>query len=132
MTSPLVGIACGLLLKGQNIANSVEGEPTTKEEFEKSYREQIGTDGNTAIMSSDPSKWKLNWEQVKAKVDELSVTQPFEQLRIDRNNLLKQTDWMANSDVTMSDAWKTYRQQLRDLPANTKEPANPIYPTKPE
>ena len=23
---------------------------------------------------------------------------------------------MANSDVTMSDAWKTYRQELRDLP----------------
>ena len=60
------------------------------------------------------------------------MTQPFEQLRIDRNNLLKQTDWMANSDVTMSDAWKTYRQELRDLPANTKDPANPTYPTKPE
>tara|TARA_B100001778_G_scaffold263345_1_gene224013 strand:- start:130 stop:528 length:399 start_codon:yes stop_codon:yes gene_type:complete len=131
MTSPLVGIACGLLLKGQNIANIVEGEPTTKEEFESSYREQIGTDGDMAIMSSDPSEWKLNWEQVKAKVDELSVTQPFEQLRIDRDNLLKETDWMANSDVTMSDAWKTYRQALRDLPANTSDPANPTWPTKP-
>ena len=131
MTSPLVGIACGLLLKGQNIANIVEGEPTTKEEFESSYREQIGTDGDMAIMSSDPSEWKLNWEQVKAKVDELSVTQPFEQLRIDRDNLLKETDWMANSDVTMSDAWKTYRQALRDLPSNTSDPANPTWPTKP-
>ena len=131
MTSPLVGIACGLLLKGQNIANIVEGEPTTKEEFESSYREQIGTDGDMAIMSSDPSEWKLNWEQVKAKVDELSVTQPFEQLRIDRDNLLKETDWMANSDVTMSEEWKTYRQALRDLPANTSDPANPTYPTKP-
>ena len=39
---------------------------------------------------------------------------------------------MANSDVTMSDAWKTYRQALRDLPANTKDPANPTWPTKPE
>ena len=37
-------------------------------------------------------------------------------LRLQRNKLLAQTDWMANSDVTMSDAWKTYRQQLRDLP----------------
>ena len=37
-------------------------------------------------------------------------------LRLQRNRLLAQTDWMANSDVTMSDAWKTYRQQLRDLP----------------
>ena len=131
MTRDLVGIACGLLLKGQKIANGVEGEPTTKEEFEKSYKEQIGTDGTNAIMSSDPSKWKLNWEQVKAKVDELKVTEPFYELRIKRDNLLKETDWMANSDVTMSDAWKTYRQALRDLPANTSDPANPTWPTKP-
>ena len=36
------------------------------------------------------------------------------QLREDRNNLLAKTDWTANSDVTMSDAMRTYRQQLRD------------------
>ena len=35
-------------------------------------------------------------------------------LREKRNNLLAKTDWTANSDVTMSDAMKTYRQQLRD------------------
>ena len=35
-------------------------------------------------------------------------------LRMSRNNLLAKTDWTANSDVTMSDAMKTYRQQLRD------------------
>ncbi len=35
-------------------------------------------------------------------------------LRIRRNQLLQKTDWTANSDVTMSDAMKTYRQQLRD------------------
>ena len=35
-------------------------------------------------------------------------------LRFKRNSLLAETDWTANSDVTMSDAMKTYRQQLRD------------------
>ena len=35
-------------------------------------------------------------------------------LRQKRNRLLTKTDWTANSDVTMSDAMKTYRQQLRD------------------
>ena len=38
----------------------------------------------------------------------------MENLREKRNNLLAKTDWTANSDVTMSDAMKTYRQQLRD------------------
>ena len=35
-------------------------------------------------------------------------------LRFKRNNLLSKTDWTANSDLTMSDEMKTYRQKLRD------------------
>ena len=35
-------------------------------------------------------------------------------LRMERNNKLAQSDWMANSDVSMSSSWKTYRQELRD------------------
>ena len=37
------------------------------------------------------------------------------ELREQRNSLLVETDWMANSDVTMSNDWKTYRQSLRDI-----------------
>ena len=37
------------------------------------------------------------------------------ELRQIRNNILKATDWMANSDVTISNDWKTYRQALRDI-----------------
>ena len=39
-------------------------------------------------------------------------------LRAERNNRLDGTDWRASSDLTLSDAWKTYRQALRDLPAS--------------
>jgi len=55
-------------------------------------------------------------------------------LRAKRNRLLFETDWMANSDVTMSDDWKTYRQQLRDLPSglDTVEKVEAKeFPTKP-
>ena len=58
----------------------------------------------------------------------------FAWLRGQRDQLLAQSDWMANSDVTMSDAWKTYRQQLRDLPAqydNTSVLGDITWPTKP-
>jgi hypothetical protein len=41
-------------------------------------------------------------------------------MRLDR---LKETDWYSNSDVTMSDAMKTYRQNLRDIPANHTDEA---------
>jgi hypothetical protein len=37
-------------------------------------------------------------------------------LRETRNSLLARTDWTANSDLTMSSAMATYRQQLRDAP----------------
>jgi len=50
--------------------------------------------------------------------------------REERNTLLIETDWMANSDVTMSDAWKTYRQALRDLPSVSGFP-DVDFPTKP-
>ena len=39
-------------------------------------------------------------------------------IRMDRNALLAESDWMANSDVTMPSYIKTWRQTLRDLPQN--------------
>ena len=55
----------------------------------------------------------------------------LEELRRQRNQLLEESDWRAVSDLTMSDAWKTYRQTLRDLPANTADPNNVTWPEEP-
>ena len=52
-------------------------------------------------------------------------------LRSRRDALLAATDFYALSDVTMSDDMKTYRQELRDLPAASSNPENPGWPTKP-
>ena len=55
-------------------------------------------------------------------------------LRFKRDRLLEQTDYLALSDVTMSDAWKTYRQQLRDLPSglDTVDKVNNVtWPSEP-
>ena len=55
-------------------------------------------------------------------------------LREKRNNLLKETDYYALSDVTMSDEMKKYRQDLRDLPAGkdtVDKCNNATWPTKP-
>ena len=54
-----------------------------------------------------------------------------EDIRKERNNLLKESDWMACSDVTMPDAWKTYRQSLRDIPSQGGFPNSVTWPTKP-
>ena len=55
-------------------------------------------------------------------------------LREKRNRLLASTDYYALSDVTMSDDMKTYRQNLRDLPAGkdtVEKCENATWPTKP-
>jgi hypothetical protein len=52
-------------------------------------------------------------------------------LREKRDILLIVTDWWAGNDLTMTDAQIAYRQALRDLPANTTDPANPTWPIKP-
>ena len=55
-------------------------------------------------------------------------------LREKRNNLLAETDYLALSDSTLSDDMKTYRQNLRDLPAGkdtVEKCENATFPTKP-
>ena len=60
---------------------------------------------------------------------------PLEQmkaLRRQRNQLLAETDYLGLPDLGGFSAEMTaYRQALRDLPANTIDPANPVWPTKP-
>ena len=57
-------------------------------------------------------------------------TQEKEQMRAQRDILLKETDTWALSDRTMTDAQKKYRQDLRDLPAQSGFPDVDM-PTKP-
>ena len=73
----------------------------------------------------------FNWEgsstkptesEIDAEVIRLNNAEPMAQLRYERNRKIAESDWRANSDVTLSDAWKTYRQALRDLPSS----ANPV------
>ena len=55
-------------------------------------------------------------------------------LRMERDRKIAESDWMANSDVTMDDKWKTYRQALRDLPKglDTVDKVNKVtWPTEP-
>tara|TARA_R110000824_G_scaffold242833_1_gene431496 strand:+ start:554 stop:835 length:282 start_codon:yes stop_codon:yes gene_type:complete len=50
-------------------------------------------------------------------------------VRKERDALLAACDWMANSDVTMSDDWRTYRQALRDVPSQL--PGAVTWPSEP-
>ena len=60
-----------------------------------------------------------------------AATREMKVIREYRDRLLTETDWMALGDVTMSDAWKTYRQDLRDIPTSVADPMDVVWPTKP-
>jgi len=62
---------------------------------------------------------------------EYDAATALETLRAKRDQLLHDTDWWASSDLSISEDQTTYRQALRDLPANTPDPANPTWPVGP-
>lgn len=84
--------------------------------------------GKTEIVElTDTEKLEVEYYN-----NHIAPKESIESLRIRRNQLLKESDWTQSRDVFLSndEEWKTYRQQLRDLPKNT-DPMNPEWPTKP-
>ena len=80
---------------------------------------------------------KPTLEEIEEKWNEYVAAQPLKKLRTKRNILLEQTDKYAIPDYPhptpeARQVWLDYRQALRDLPANTEDPANPIWPTRPD
>ena len=55
----------------------------------------------------------------------------WQMIRVQRNNKLSATDWRASSDLTLSDAWKNYRNELRQIPQTQSDPDNITWPTEP-
>ena len=76
----------------------------------------------------------LTAEEIAERETYIRDVLPVEQmaaLRRQRNQLLAETDYLALADSTLTDEMRDYRQALRDLPANTVDPANPVWPVKP-
>lgn len=54
-----------------------------------------------------------------------------DEIRVKRNSLLAETDYLALSDTTLSSDMATYRQALRDVTSQEGFPTNVTWPTKP-
>ncbi len=65
------------------------------------------------------------------EMQQASLVGNWKRVRKQRAKLLAETDWMANSDVTMSEEMTAYRQALRDLPQTYTEPTDVVWPTNP-
>lgn len=92
---------------------------------------QVLTQNDTATEVN--GQWTYEWTVRNKTSDEIAADTSAAEAaaRSTRNGLLAETDYMALSDVTMSDAMTTYRQALRDLPAQSGFPTSITWPTKP-
>ena len=109
---------------------------------QEGYSRDVPPDGVGTITWDNPSASGLPTdEQIIAKAKTLASDNPVNALRQTRDFLISQSDWMGNQDYNMTDAWKTYRQALRDITttitdndtryAMADDINHPSWPTKP-
>ena len=75
----------------------------------------------------DSGQTKPTETEINNKITALDAAEPMRLLRLERDTRIAKTDWRASSDLTLADAWKTYRQALRDLPASATPKLNSDY-----
>ena len=100
-------------LVGNDVALELNGD---------TYEDVVWLDERTK-----PSKsvWQAEYDTLVAEI-------PLNEVRVVRNRLLEETDWMTFADSpTMSDAWKTYRQDLRDITDSATSLDDVTWPEKP-
>lgn len=113
----------------------------------------VGNTNGALFISGDPSYENIVWDtkiytgtiptkaEVETKAQALLDAEAMRRLREHRDNLLKETDWVvtkaSETGVAETTAWKTYRQELRDLPSSATPQIDGIFiknvtwPTKP-
>ena len=113
----------------------------------------VGYTNGALFISGDPSYENIVWDtkiytgtiptktEVETKAQALLDGEAMRRLREHRDNLLKETDWVvtkaSETGVAETTAWKTYRQELRDLPSSATPEIdgmfikNVTWPTKP-
>lgn len=91
-------------------------------------------DDSTGVFDTNGNQITLDQSLVDAAAAELVTENAWSDLRTKRDQLLASTDWEIvkhkEFGTTIPAALKTYRQELRDLPANTSDPSNPTWPVR--
>lgn len=120
--------------------------------FDQAMRELTDNIPGAFWFRGEPSFETIVWDnnytghipseyEVTQKQKELESAEPMRRLRLHRDILLKECDWVTLPDVNLSNAvkaeWLAYRKSLRDLPENSNPSIdgsfikNVNWPTKP-
>lgn len=110
------------------------------------YENMITSDEYTALNQEDKEKWEVVQKfygrtpipisEMEKILNKYLTDNACNTLRVERNKRLAKTDYLATIDYPhpseeVKQAWLDYRQALRDLPANTVDPENPVWPEAP-
>ena len=86
-------------------------------------------------MSISRSAGNVDYDTIVAEKLTIADYEPpaatWDSVREERDQLLKDTDWQASSDRTMSAGETNYRQALRDLPSTDSDPTQIVFPDAP-
>ena len=85
------------------------------------------TTGDGAVF--DDAEDVANWPDFQETKPDMAAINSAE-VRAQRDTLLAASDHMALAD-RITDSWRTYRQALRDIPAQAGFPTSVTWPTKP-
>ena len=89
------------------------------------------------IIWIDENQIKPTRDEYNSMSNQLEIERKWDCIRERRDTELNKTDKYIVADYPhptpeARQAWLDYRQALRDLPANTEDPANPVWPVPPE
>ena len=82
------------------------------------------------VYVQDGKAYDCKVETCTEEEKNVAIASQWQNIRFERDEKLKETDWRASSDLTLSDAWKNYRQALRDVPSQS-DPFAITWPTEP-
>ena len=97
----------------------------------------VATHGGKVVadLDEDVLYWDVSGDTATKDTDQVAadiLAVKWVDIRSRRDGLMAKSDWMAMPDSpAISDAWKTYRAALRDLPASESDPDDIVFPDKP-
>lgn len=122
----------------EEIEEVVEGEivedtALTIEDIEAMLLEQFPPLPTPDPFPGDDNATWVYWSDMDTAENGVPDEWVWERLRNRRDALLAECDWRVVSDAPWDlQPWTEYRQALRDLPSNTPNPRQAVWPTKPE
>ena len=91
---------------------------------------QVNVSTGEIVQIPYTTEEQAEYDTKKAAWDAGANDRKAAEVRAERNAKITACDWRVLPDVSNSDVWKTYRQALRDIPAQSGFPNNVTWPTQ--